>query len=191
MDIFINLSLIIILNLSGLLCLLGKLRRQSESMSRAWRLAWFLMMTEGTNDSLSFINSGLLGLCILKRSWWLMNFLILTLWVVAPIWQFTLLFGAVLCLHLWWYLCVKRVVSFDRVIHLDNKVGIFYYEIQLDSRFCLRSLAELDLRKKNLLVLAIERQGEMTSFPKGIEVITAGDRLLIFGENQAFTNIFH
>lgn len=43
------------------------------------------------------------------------------------------------------------------------------------------SLADLDLRRSGLLVLAIGRDGRYTHFPKGQEVIAAGDRLLMYG----------
>ncbi len=45
------------------------------------------------------------------------------------------------------------------------------------------TLAELDLRKKELLVLSISRSGKITIFPKGPEILLADDRLLVFGKN--------
>ncbi|HHW12438.1 MAG TPA: hypothetical protein GXX33_05490 [Firmicutes bacterium] len=44
------------------------------------------------------------------------------------------------------------------------------------------TLAELDLRRKELLVLSITRAGKVIIFPKGPEVLLADDRLLVFGK---------
>ncbi|NLM37156.1 MAG: hypothetical protein GX202_03400 [Firmicutes bacterium] len=44
------------------------------------------------------------------------------------------------------------------------------------------TLAELDLRRKELLVLSITRAGKVIIFPKGPEVLMADDRLLVFGK---------
>lgn len=45
------------------------------------------------------------------------------------------------------------------------------------------TLAELDLRKKELLVLSIVRSGNVMVFPKGPEVLFADDQLLVFGKS--------
>ncbi|NLC53446.1 MAG: hypothetical protein GX770_05720 [Firmicutes bacterium] len=44
------------------------------------------------------------------------------------------------------------------------------------------TLAELDLRRKELLVLSIARAEKVIIFPKGPEVLLADDRLLVFGK---------
>jgi hypothetical protein len=44
------------------------------------------------------------------------------------------------------------------------------------------TLAELDLRRKELLVLSIARAGKVIIFPKGPEVLFDDDRLLVFGK---------
>ena len=185
MNIYINLSLLILVNFLGLIWLLNQLREENESLSQISRRAWFLLFAAEEHEQ-----KNLLGLTILRRNWWLMNYLSLILLIITPNWQFTVLFGVLLSTQLIWYYLAKQAVSFERVISLDQKTGIFYHEIQPDSELSSKSLAELDLRKKNLLVLAIERQGELTSFPKGLEVINPGDRLIIFGEYQTFKDIF-
>lgn len=70
------------------------------------------------------------------------------------------------------------------VYPLSEKYGV--YEITLKSDIALdwvgTTLAELDLRRKELLVLSIVRPGQIIVFPKGPEVLLVDDRLLVFGE---------
>ena len=72
------------------------------------------------------------------------------------------------------------------VYALSGEYGV--YEIVLNSSGAVRewigtTLAELDLRRKELLVLSISRAGKAIIFPKGPEVLLADDRLLVFGKN--------
>jgi hypothetical protein len=94
--------------------------------------------------------------------------------------------------HIYWYLegHVSKGERFDRILNLNHNWGIVYKEIEAGSGVNLKTLAELDLRKKNLLVLAIDRQGELTPFPKGLEVLRAGDRMVMFGDLYSFHSIF-
>ncbi|NLY91040.1 MAG: hypothetical protein GX081_05475 [Firmicutes bacterium] len=71
------------------------------------------------------------------------------------------------------------------VYPLSEEYGV--YEIILGTSGAVRewvgtTLAELDLRRKELLVLSIAREGKLVTFPKGPEVLLAGDRLLVFGK---------
>ena len=53
--------------------------------------------------------------------------------------------------------------------------------------FCGSSLAALDLRRRGLLVLAVGRSGRgggFVHFPKGQEVLSDGDLLIIYGRPQ-------
>lgn len=68
---------------------------------------------------------------------------------------------------------------------LADEYGV--YEIVLGPSEPVRqwvgtTLAELDLRRKELLVMAITRAGKVILFPKGPEVLMANDRLLVFGK---------
>lgn len=72
------------------------------------------------------------------------------------------------------------------MIYLNTNWGIMFQEIDSGSNLNQRSLAELDLRKKNLLVLAVERRGQFFSFPKGVETLTVGDRVYIFGDLESY-----
>lgn len=70
------------------------------------------------------------------------------------------------------------------VYPLSEEYGV--YEITLKSGIVRdwvgTTLAELDLRRKELLVLSIVRSGQLIVFPKGPEVLLADDRLLVFGK---------
>ena len=80
----------------------------------------------------------------------------------------------------------EHPAGYRSVYSLAGDFGV--YEIILaPGGFCAEwigaTLAELDLRKKDLLVLSILRAGKVIVFPKGPEVLFAGDRLLVFGKN--------
>lgn len=71
------------------------------------------------------------------------------------------------------------------VYNLSNTYGIFRIVLNpgsfLAHNWVGHSLAELNLRKKNLLVLSVTREETIIPFPKGPEVFLAGDELLVFG----------
>lgn len=72
----------------------------------------------------------------------------------------------------------------DALLLLPNDFGVFRLGLSQTDRqyhWIGKTLAELNLRKRDLLVLAVRRGEEVISFPKGPEVITSGDELLIFG----------
>jgi Trk K+ transport system NAD-binding subunit len=73
---------------------------------------------------------------------------------------------------------------------LDRHWGVVIKYIDADLDLSMKSLAELDLRKKNLLVMAVERNGQVIPFPKGLEVIQSGDRLVIFGNLHSYHLLF-
>ena len=68
---------------------------------------------------------------------------------------------------------------------LADRYGVFHLRLEGKERSGLNwaghTLGELDLRKKNLLVLAIIRNDEIIPFPKGVELLRDRDDLLIFG----------
>lgn len=74
--------------------------------------------------------------------------------------------------------------SSDAILTLSNDFGIFRIDLRLmdhEYHWAGKTLAELNLRKRDLLVLAILRGDEVIPFPKGPEVVVSGDELLIFG----------
>lgn len=119
----------------------------------------------------------LLGLVLFLRlfwvNWWGEVFLFLLL-LGTGIWAF----------H---YLAMLRngKNGIQCIYPLADDYGV--YELVLGSSGPARewvgtTLAELDLRRKELLVLSIARAGKVVVFPKGPEVLLAGDRLLVFGK---------
>lgn len=77
----------------------------------------------------------------------------------------------------------------DAVHILPNDYGVFRLLLSTmdrEYRWAGKTLAELNLRKRDLLVLAIRRGDEVIPFPKGPEIIASGDELLIFGRTREF-----
>lgn len=73
----------------------------------------------------------------------------------------------------------------DALEILPNRYGVFHLRLEEGVHAGLNwedhTLGELDLRKKNLLVLAITRGDRIVPFPKGPEMLHRHDDLLIFG----------
>jgi len=75
--------------------------------------------------------------------------------------------------------------EWEKIYPLPEGYGIFTVNLSRPGKvekWIGATLSELDLRKKNLLVLAILRAGQFVVFPKGPEVLATGDRLVIFGK---------
>ncbi len=75
--------------------------------------------------------------------------------------------------------------EWEKIYPLPEGYGIFAVTLTRpgkEEEWIGATLSELDLRKKNLLVLAILRAGQLVAFPKGPEVLATGDRLIIFGK---------
>lgn len=94
----------------------------------------------------------------------------------------------------WWYLfrrarawAVPAPAAWERIYSLPEGYAVFLVALnkkEAEEDWIGATLSQLDLRKKNLLVLAILRSGRLIVFPKGQEVLSAGDRLLIFGRKN-------
>ncbi len=119
----------------------------------------------------------LFGLALMVRLFWLAH------------WTEAVLILVILAVAVWaiCYLASFRNEnqSIQCVYPLSEDYGV--YEIMLESSGAARewvgtTLAELDLRRKELLVLSIVREGKVVIFPKGPEILLAGDRLLVFGK---------
>ena len=77
--------------------------------------------------------------------------------------------------------------TWERIYSLPEEYAVFLAALNQpgpEENWIGATLSQLDLRKKNLLVLAILRSGRLIVFPKGQEVLSAGDRLLIFGRKN-------
>ncbi|NLY89794.1 MAG: hypothetical protein GX085_09305 [Firmicutes bacterium] len=97
--------------------------------------------------------------------------------------------GAFFC---WRYLsrrarAMPAPADWERIYSLPEDYAVFLATLNrkgTEENWIGATLSQLDLRKKNLLVLAILRSERLIVFPKGQEVLAAGDRLLIFGRKE-------
>lgn len=187
-----KLLILIGFNFGALALLIYRLIRNGNKYQEALCLAWdWVLLQNGGNVS---VNSRppMFGAGLLSKTWWLMLLISGIVWIVSrelAIWPVLTFLGLV---HIYWFLegHASKTEQFARILNLNHNWGIIYEEIAGSSDLNSKTLAELDLRKKNLLVLAIERQGQLTPFPKGLEVLTAGDRMVMFGDLYSFHSIF-
>jgi hypothetical protein len=119
----------------------------------------------------------LLGLGLLIRIFWL------THWAEAVL--ILLILAAVIYAFYYLASCCREDRKIRSVYSLSEEYGV--YEIVLgpsgtSGAWVGTTLAQLDLRRKELLVLSIVREGKVIIFPKGPEVLLGGDRLLVFGK---------
>lgn len=79
--------------------------------------------------------------------------------------------------------------NWQHLYELDPDYGVLEITLTSDGpgkEWIGSTLAELNLRKRELLVLAIIRKNKFTVFPKGPEILTSGDRVLAFGKYPPF-----
>lgn len=171
------------INLVSLIYLIIDFIRQGYTYQQALRIVWDMIITESMEYENQSICLKLKWGKILHKSWWLMLLLGGLFWIESGRFS-TFFILSIMILHLYWYLHMKIGVkkSSDQVLLLHGSWGILYQEILPSSVLEQKSLAELDLRKKNLLVLAIERNSYWLPFPKGSEMFKPADRVLLFGE---------
>lgn len=170
------------------LCLLNK----GNSLMKAVNASWDLLLFGVRPKGLLKADKVMPWFTILQKMWWLMIALSVFCWVLlsSTIWINIILIFLILW-HLGWFILSRMSGNddFNRVISLNSNWGIIFVEVQSDSWLSAKTLAELDLRKKNLLVLAIIRQGQIVSFPKGLESLSVGDRAVIFGDTNYFKGL--
>ncbi len=187
-----KLLIIIGLNFTALALLIYRLIRDGNKYPAALRLTWeWIMFQNGANLPVNPGPNGSWAL-FLGKTWWLMLLIFGITWVNSRELAFLPVLILLILTHVYWYLegHAHQSERFDRIFNLNQNWGIIYKEIDDGSGVNSKTLAELDLRKKNLLVLAIERQGRITPFPKGLEVLTTGDRMVMFGELYSFHCFF-
>lgn len=185
-----KLLIIIWINTGALALLIYKLIKDGHTYPEAVRNAWDLIIFQREPNFSS--NTKIPWTALLAKTWWLMILIFIITWVNSSELSFWPVLLFLLILHLYWFLegHVIKGEKFERILNLNQSWGIIYKEIGAGSGANLKTLAELDLRKKNLLVLAIERQGRLTPFPKGLEILNNGDRIIMFGEIYSFRSIF-
>lgn len=70
-------------------------------------------------------------------------------------------------------------------LSLPDGYRVFYGRVSAAGPLSGVSLSTLDLMKHGFLILAIGRSGGFIQYPKGAEVLTAGDLLLVCGRREA------
>ena len=191
MSIMGRILLLILLNLLGIAFLVLKLVKVGNTYSQAMRTAWNWIIADQSFANSWSVSPQIAWVSLLRKTWWVTLLIFFLFWIIAPEFEFSLVLLLLLAIHLYWYFQARLGGSerYNRVFHLNQTWGMAYQEIGPDSELKDKSLAELDLRKKNLLVLAVERDGELVPFPKGLEVLICGDRLVVFGDLETFKGI--
>jgi hypothetical protein len=187
MGIPLKLTMFFMVNFLALGYLVWYLMKTGNTYRQALRVAWDLIIFN-QNEILFNNGSKRTGWCnLLKWTWRLMLLLYFLHWIISNAGS-SLIFILILLFHGYWYIHATvfsgRIP--DRILFTNDIWGIIYLEVTPGSGFYQKSLAELDLRKKNLLVLAVERDGRTLPFPKGIEILRPGDRILLFGELSSY-----
>jgi len=75
-----------------------------------------------------------------------------------------------------------KPVSFEELLQLTGGYGISRIEVGADSPLIDKTLAESDLRKNDITVLAIIRDNETIPNPSANRRIQKGDGLISFGK---------
>jgi len=75
-----------------------------------------------------------------------------------------------------------KPVSFEELVVSTGGYGVSSIEICKDSPILNKSILESELRKHDITVLAIERNGEIMPNPSPEQKILLGDRLICFGK---------
>jgi hypothetical protein len=179
----LKLMVLYLFNLAGLCGLIAFGMQPGRTFSEALKEAWEAILAgTGENGSRSTVNSRIAA--ILAKTWWMMIFITLFLWFLKPAQGFGYALICLVLIHLGWYWWgfFGETRDFERIEALDSGWGIIRLTVRERSFFNAKSLAELDLRKKNLLILAIVRTENIVPFPKGAEILIPGDRLVIFGD---------
>lgn len=186
-----KLVLLVLLNIGFLIILLSRLINAGNSYLKSLEVAWSILIFNIKPKTLKNAENTLHWFSLLQKFWWFMIYGSLIIWLIESNKLSSMVLITLLIIHIVWYFCcrVKINVEYDHIINLDTNWGIIFEEIKKESWFGSKTLAELDLRKKNLLVLAIIRQKQVIPFPKGLESLSTGDRIVIFGDLNYFQSL--
>ena len=76
---------------------------------------------------------------------------------------------------------ILRPVSFSELVVATGGEGVCSLLVRKDSPLANKTLNDLDLKKDNVIVLAIERKGDVIRKPTADTKILAGDKVVCFG----------
>ncbi len=186
MTIFPKMLVLLVIHLGAIGYLIWRQLKVGNPFAKALLLTWNTVVAPQPTPEYSIQTKCGWG-TVLSKTWWMMLFLFLVFWLIFQEWYLWTVILFLIVVHIVWYRCGHlKQAHFNRVFNLNEGWGIIYQTVSGDSDLNAKTLAELDLRKKNLLVLAIERGGQITAFPKGTETLSEADRVIIFGELTAF-----
>jgi len=80
-------------------------------------------------------------------------------------------------------------IPVEEALQLAEGYGVAAVRVRPDSEVVGHTLAEKALAERDVLVLAIEREGKTIAAPKANEVIQRGDRLVCYGQLRAMREI--
>jgi hypothetical protein len=180
-----------LVNLVALVALLSKLMDMGNTYPRALRMAWNLVILNNDQENDRKASPEMAWFTVLRKTWWLNIVFCCLCWILNAGWELSVMLAVLVLVHVYWFQHGKMSLeeSYDQVYCLNANWGVVYQEIKKDTEMNGRSLAELDLRKKNLLVLAVQRNGQVLPFPKGLEILGAGDRVVMFGDLNAYRGL--
>lgn len=191
MDPAFKLLLLLLTNLTALGYLLFEFIELGSTYPQALRIAWDLVVLNGKENHSSGISAPWKWVPLLRKTWWLMIFFYGWHWTTSGQSYSTILILVLLLIHVYWWIHsnIHPVKPDSQIFFANKNWGIIYTTINKDSRWEQKSLAELDLRKKNLLILAVEHEGQLSAFPKGSEILFPDDRVLLFGELSSYREV--
>ena len=82
-----------------------------------------------------------------------------------------------------------RLAEFQEILSLGGEYGISYIEMTTGNPVAGKSLKEALLSRMNILVLAVERDGESLPTPSADTVIHPGDRLIAYGKTSSMREV--
>lgn len=74
-----------------------------------------------------------------------------------------------------------RKVVLEEVLQLDEEHGVCEIKIDHDSKVMDKKLSDTDFKEKGFMVLAIKREHEVLTAPRGSDKLLKNDTLVIFG----------
>lgn len=166
-----------------------KKSREKLSYAQALAFLWQRVVLGAKVAKLDFFVDTVQELSLAHYCWWLLIITTVWVWLTTGGIVVTVLLGLVMLIHLYWYGQSRKEIQSGKILGLDGEWGLVFHQIQVDSIFTGKSLAELDWRKQNLLVLAIKRAGQWQTFPKGSERLRTEDGLVLFGELHCYRQL--
>jgi hypothetical protein len=82
-----------------------------------------------------------------------------------------------------------RVTSFEEVLLLDEGYGVVEVYVSDDSNIVHKTLGQLQLRTRGMVVMAIDRAGVVIPAPHAETMLSPGDRLICYGKVKTIGGI--